>query len=195
MKHTLVPVVLCGGSGTRLWPLSRAGYPKQFLVLSGNSSLFQQAASRLAHLGADDLSMQPPLVVGNEEHRFLVLDQLREIGAEPAAVLLEPVGRQQPGGLAVQMAHDAPHALLHLQAPIAPGMVRPVPIASWRRMVADEPLAIEHDAGTVALDGEREIAFEAGQPVTMTLRENAFFTVDVARCMQTAARPGLLRPS
>ncbi|EHR70167.1 mannose-1-phosphate guanylyltransferase/mannose-6-phosphate isomerase [Burkholderiales bacterium JOSHI_001] len=93
MSIQVQPVIMAGGSGTRLWPLSRAGYPKQFLVLSGNSSLFQQAASRLAHLGAEDIAVQAPLVVGNEEHRFLVLDQLREHAIEPAAVLLEPVGR------------------------------------------------------------------------------------------------------
>ena len=78
------PVIMAGGSGTRLWPLSRAQYPKQFLVLHGNRSLFQQAAARLAHLKADDISVAPPCVVGNEEHRFLVLDQLRvpRVGTE-----------------------------------------------------------------------------------------------------------------
>jgi mannose-1-phosphate guanylyltransferase/mannose-6-phosphate isomerase len=87
------PVIMAGGSGTRLWPLSRAGFPKQFLVLSGNSSLFQQAATRLAKLGAEDISLSGPAIVGNEEHRFLVLDQLRETGIEPCGVLLEPMGR------------------------------------------------------------------------------------------------------
>ncbi|WP_349745219.1 mannose-1-phosphate guanylyltransferase/mannose-6-phosphate isomerase [Roseateles cavernae] len=87
------PVIMAGGSGTRLWPLSRAGYPKQFLVLEGNTSLFQQAATRLAALAASDLALAGPLIVGNEEHRFLVLDQLRETRAEPSAVLLEPMGR------------------------------------------------------------------------------------------------------
>jgi mannose-1-phosphate guanylyltransferase/mannose-6-phosphate isomerase len=87
------PVVMAGGSGTRLWPLSRAGYPKQFLVLAGNQSLFQQAARRLAALAGDGVAVAAPLVVGNEEHRFLVLDQLRECRLDPAAVLLEPRGR------------------------------------------------------------------------------------------------------
>ncbi|MDM4766030.1 mannose-1-phosphate guanylyltransferase/mannose-6-phosphate isomerase [Pelomonas sp. SE-A7] len=87
------PVIMAGGSGTRLWPLSRAGYPKQFLVLSGNESLFQQAARRLADLGAADIATTAPLIVGNEEHRFLLLDQLRETGIEPGAALLEPCGR------------------------------------------------------------------------------------------------------
>ncbi|PXW97054.1 mannose-1-phosphate guanylyltransferase/mannose-6-phosphate isomerase [Sphaerotilus hippei] len=87
------PVVMAGGSGTRLWPLSRAGYPKQFLVLTGNQSLFQEATQRLATLGASDIALKAPLIVGNEEHRFLVLDQLRETKQDPAAVLLEPSGR------------------------------------------------------------------------------------------------------
>jgi mannose-1-phosphate guanylyltransferase/mannose-6-phosphate isomerase len=90
---SLQPVIMAGGSGTRLWPLSRSGYPKQFLVLAGNSSLLQQAGRRLAALAADDIAVAPPVVVGNEEHRFMVLDQLREVKAEPAAVLLEPMGR------------------------------------------------------------------------------------------------------
>jgi mannose-1-phosphate guanylyltransferase/mannose-6-phosphate isomerase len=87
------PVIMAGGSGTRLWPLSRAGYPKQFLVLEGNRSLLQQTATRLAGLAEPGLAVAAPLVVGNEEHRFLVLDQLREAGAEPEQVLLEPEGR------------------------------------------------------------------------------------------------------
>jgi len=84
---------MAGGSGTRLWPLSRAGFPKQFLVLSGNTSLFQQAASRLQGLADSEIELAAPLVVGNEEHRFLVLDQLREIRSDPTAVVLEPMGR------------------------------------------------------------------------------------------------------
>ncbi len=85
----LQPVIMAGGSGARLWPLSRAGYPKQFLVLQGNESLLQQAALRLAALGG----AAAPIVVGNEEHRFLILDQLREARCTHAAVGLEPAGR------------------------------------------------------------------------------------------------------
>ncbi len=89
----VTPVVLCGGSGTRLWPLSRAGFPKQFLSLTGNESLFQQAAQRLVALGADYIQVAKPLIVTGEEHRFLASEQLREVGIELGAALLEPVGR------------------------------------------------------------------------------------------------------
>ncbi|MDX9844063.1 MAG: mannose-1-phosphate guanylyltransferase/mannose-6-phosphate isomerase [Aquabacterium sp.] len=93
MTHSLLPVIMAGGSGTRLWPLSRALYPKQFLILTGNHSLFQQAHLRLQSLAAADITVTQPCVVGNEEHRFLVLDQLREVKGEAAPLLLEPVGR------------------------------------------------------------------------------------------------------
>jgi mannose-1-phosphate guanylyltransferase/mannose-6-phosphate isomerase len=89
----VLPLIMAGGSGTRLWPLSRAGYPKQFLVLSGDDSLFQQATARLMALGAADIKVAAPVVLGNAEHRFLALEQLREIKVEPAAVLLEPASR------------------------------------------------------------------------------------------------------
>ena len=97
MTVLVQPVIMAGGSGTRLWPLSRAGYPKQFLVLSGDPadrhSLFQHAVLRLQGLASDGIRVAAPTIVGNEDHRFLVLDQLRELGIEPAAALLEPVGR------------------------------------------------------------------------------------------------------
>ncbi|WP_165676313.1 mannose-1-phosphate guanylyltransferase/mannose-6-phosphate isomerase [Metapseudomonas otitidis] len=87
------PVVLCGGSGTRLWPLSRSGFPKQFLCLSGSESLFQQSVSRLCGVTGPCYLDSTPYVVCNEEHRFLAQEQLREMGIEYASFLLEPVGR------------------------------------------------------------------------------------------------------
>ena len=85
-----LPVILCGGSGTRLWPLSRAGFPKQFLVLSGATSLFQQAVLRANALAAPDIQLGNSLIVTGEEHRFLALDQLRELKEVNAQLLLEP---------------------------------------------------------------------------------------------------------
>lgn len=87
------PVVLCGGSGTRLWPLSRAGFPKQFLSLAGDQTLFQLASERLLALANDQNQVLPLHVVCNEEHRFLAQEQLREVGIDTATFLLEPVGR------------------------------------------------------------------------------------------------------
>jgi len=95
----------------------------------------------------------------------------------------------------VQLA-DAQHpATLRLLAPIAPGMVRAVPIAHWQAMPADQPFTVAQQGGVVALDGERELGFDPGDRVQITLRENAFRTVDVARCMHIAASDGLLRLS
>ena len=92
---SVTPVILCGGSGTRLWPLSRAGFPKQFLCLTGRESLFQQAVGRIMSVGvgADNISVAAPFLVSNEEHRFLVLEQLRETGVPLGVALLEPIGR------------------------------------------------------------------------------------------------------
>jgi mannose-1-phosphate guanylyltransferase/mannose-6-phosphate isomerase len=96
----VLPVILCGGSGTRLWPLSRSGFPKQFLVLSGdgsNQSLFQQAITRIHSVASQNVSLGKTIIVTNEEHRFLALDQLRELSSTShtltATLLLEPSGR------------------------------------------------------------------------------------------------------
>ncbi|QWE12792.1 mannose-1-phosphate guanylyltransferase/mannose-6-phosphate isomerase [Polynucleobacter sp. AP-Titi-500A-B4] len=92
----VLPVILCGGSGTRLWPLSRSGFPKQFLVLSGNDaqqSLFQEAIGRIHAVEGKNISLGQTVIVTNEEHRFLALDQLRELKNVSASLLLEPSGR------------------------------------------------------------------------------------------------------
>lgn len=91
--NAIRPVILCGGSGTRLWPLSREGFPKQFLCLTGNESLFQLAVKRVTGLGAGNIVAEPPLIVTSEEHRFLALEQLREIKIRPEAIILEPIAR------------------------------------------------------------------------------------------------------
>jgi mannose-1-phosphate guanylyltransferase/mannose-6-phosphate isomerase len=105
----VTPVILCGGSGTRLWPLSRAGFPKQFLVLSGTTSLFQQAVQRVNQLGVPDIAMGNTLVVTNEEHRFLSLEQLREIKGVNATLLLEPTGRNTAPALTLAALQATEH--------------------------------------------------------------------------------------
>ena len=82
------PVILCGGSGTRLWPVSRQGFPKQFSRLVGEESLFQSTARRLSGEG-----FAPPVIVTSAEFRFVVRDQLAAIGITPAAVIIEPAAR------------------------------------------------------------------------------------------------------
>ena len=104
----LVPVILSGGSGTRLWPLSRELYPKQLLPLVGEETMLQDTARRVTGL-AD----AGPIVVCNEHHRFMVAEQLRQIGVSPAAIVLEPVGRNTAPAVAIA-------ALAALQA-AAPG--------------------------------------------------------------------------
>lgn len=110
--RTLQPVILSGGAGTRLWPLSRQAMPKQFLALAGGRrSLLQETALRVA----DKRRFRAPILVGGEEHRFLIRDQLDEIGIEPAALILEPEGRNTAPAVAVAaleaMVHD-PEALI-----------------------------------------------------------------------------------
>ncbi len=93
---TLLPVILAGGSGTRLWPLSRELYPKQFLSLVGESTMLQQTLARL-----DGLPHQAPVVVCNDECRFVVAEQCRQVGVEPGAIILEPAPRNTAPAVAL----------------------------------------------------------------------------------------------
>lgn len=104
----VVPVILSGGSGTRLWPLSREHYPKQLLALAGEQTLLQETAMRL-----DGLKNQAaPIVVCNEEHRFLVAEQLRQIDRIPSDILLEPVGRNTAPALTLAALATEPDSVM-----------------------------------------------------------------------------------
>lgn len=114
-KTTLQPVLLSGGSGTRLWPLSREAYPKQFLALAGDDTMLQATWLRLAGLGDAAQPLQAPIVVAGEDHRFLVAEQLRQVGAPTPAILLEPVGRNTAPAIAaaaMQALRDGDDPLL-----------------------------------------------------------------------------------
>ena len=108
------PVILSGGAGTRLWPLSRAAYPKQLLPLVSERTLLQETAAR----NLSDVGFAAPLLICNEDHRFLVDEQLRQVGIEPQAILLEPIARNTGPAIAAAalwlLARD-PDALMLVQ--------------------------------------------------------------------------------
>ena len=91
----IVPVILAGGQGTRLWPMSRSARPKQFLVLTGTESSFQDTLRRVS-----DTRYEAPVIITNAEYRFLVAEQAQELGITPAGVLLEPVARNTTAAIA-----------------------------------------------------------------------------------------------
>jgi predicted polyphosphate/ATP-dependent NAD kinase len=115
------------------------------------------------------------------------------IGLSAIGGLLSPVSRTDPRGLAIRLSNDPARCRLALKTPIAPGVISDIGIVGWEPMPADKPFPVGPAAGVVALDGERELTFDPGENVTVTLREDAFLTVDVARCMHTAAREGVFR--
>ncbi len=92
----MIPVILSGGSGSRLWPLSRSLRPKQFLGITEETTLFQLTLQRLQGIAG----VQPPMIVSNQEHRFLAAEQARAVGVEPTAILLEPFGRNTAPAIA-----------------------------------------------------------------------------------------------
>lgn len=105
------PVLLCGGSGTRLWPVSRKSFPKQFVPLAGQETLFQSAAKRMR--GAADIVS--PLVITNSDFRFIVAEQLAVVGIKPGAILIEPSARNTGPAIlaaALHLASEDPEALL-----------------------------------------------------------------------------------
>jgi mannose-1-phosphate guanylyltransferase/mannose-6-phosphate isomerase len=113
-EHRIVPVILSGGSGTRLWPVSRESFPKQLWPLVSDRTLIQETALR-----AHGPGFAPPIVVCNNEHRFLIAEQLREAGIGDARIVLEPVGRNSAPAIAaaaVLVAEDDPDAVLWMMA-------------------------------------------------------------------------------
>ena len=143
----ITPVLLCGGSGTRLWPLSRASYPKQFAPLTGGETLFQASAQRLSGDG-----FAAPVVVTGSDFRFIVAEQLMAVGLDPAAILIEPHGRNTaPAVLA---------AALHLNATDPDGMM----------LVAPSDHVVPDAAAFRAAVARGAKAAEAGDLVTFGIR-------------------------
>lgn len=135
----ITPVIIAGGTGTRLWPLSRAGHPKQFLTLNGEKTMLQQTVERLS-----DLPTSKPITICNEEHRFFVAEQMREIGAH-GKIILEPIGRNTAPAIALAaMANKegdplllvlaADHVIADQQAFTA-AVMQAVPLAETGKLV------------------------------------------------------------
>ena len=94
----VIPVILCGGSGKRLWPLSRESYPKQFLPLTSKNTLFQETLTRFNEL--KNINFSKPIIISNDEHRFIIAEQIKQIGIEQEAIILEPIGRNTAPAIA-----------------------------------------------------------------------------------------------
>src|SRR5690349_15863356 len=170
----LVPVILSGGAGTRLWPLSRELLPKQLLALTGERTMIQDTAARLA--GFPDATA--PVVVCNEAHRFLVAEQLREMGLPPASILLEPVGRNTAPAIALaahaarQIAGDdalmlvlpADHVLQDLAA-FQAAIKRALPAAAAGKLVAFGIVAHTPETGYGYLKSDGRLAANAVAPI------------------------------
>jgi len=134
---TLVPVILSGGSGTRLWPLSRDAYPKQFLALVGEHTLLQSTLLRVEGLeGAME-----PILVCNDEHRFMVAEQLRQAGVQAAAVILEPIGRNTAPAITVAALYATSAAADPLLLVLPADHVVPDRAAFCRSVAAAVPAA------------------------------------------------------
>ena len=118
-ERMIHPVILSGGSGTRLWPMSRSLYPKQLLTLTGERSLLQETVLRVVGDAGGDVGFAPPLIIANEEHRFIIAEQLRAIGAAADALVLEPIGRNTAPAAcvaALRIAASEPDALMLVMA-------------------------------------------------------------------------------
>lgn len=172
MTSPLLPVILCGGSGTRLWPLSREHFPKQFISLMGQATLFQQTLQRLE--GVPDLLK--PMVIGNEEHRFLIREQMGQIEQEAQVLILEPEGRNTAPALTLAalwgQAHleaDNPlllvmpsdHAILRPDAfRAAVATARPLAEAGQIVTFGVHPERPETGYGYIQAAGQRILAFK-----------------------------------
>jgi mannose-1-phosphate guanylyltransferase/mannose-6-phosphate isomerase len=175
----LVPVILSGGAGTRLWPLSRELLPKQLLALTGERTMIQDTAARLMGVSFEGFGdATAPVVVCNEAHRFLVAEQLREMGLPPASILLEPVGRNTAPAIALaahaarQIAGDdalmlvlpADHVLQDLAA-FQAAIKRALPAAAAGKLVAFGIVAHTPETGYGYLKSEGRPGANAVVPI------------------------------
>ena len=128
----------------------------------------------------------------NFKELFVTFAETEVIGMSVVAGLLDPVDRDTPEGRHVHFDNSNQPAW-RLQAPIAPGVIETIGIESWGTLLPDTPCAVGPQQGSIAFDGERELSFSTGDRPTVTLRTDAFRTIDVSACMQHGARTRLLR--
>jgi mannose-1-phosphate guanylyltransferase / mannose-6-phosphate isomerase len=182
----LIPVILSGGAGTRLWPLSRELHPKQLLALAAEQTMLQETAVRLAGLDA-----AAPLLVCNDAHRFLVAEQLRQLDIKPAAIVLEPVGRNTAPAIAL-----AAHAALRLaaSAPESDPVLLVLPADHVIRNVPAFQAAVRTGLGIVHQGGLATFGIVARTPHTGYgyIRRGAAIG-DVHRIAQFVEKPSLER--
>lgn len=170
----ITPVLLCGGSGTRLWPLSRKSYPKQFVPLIGEMTLFQAAVQRLS--GPD---YAQPLIITNSDFRFIVADELAALGITPAAILIEPAARNTAPAIlaaALHLAATDPETLM-LVAPS--DHVIPDPMAFRATVAAALPAA---RAGKIVTFG-----------ITPTRAETGYGWLQLAEARPDEAHPAAVQ--
>lgn len=180
MQHpSLLPVILCGGSGTRLWPLSRESYPKQFLRMTGEHSMLQDTLGRLDGLPSHIAQIQPPTLVCNKEHRFLVASQLQECNSQ-ARILLEPQGRNTAPALTLAaldacragadpllLAMPADHIIANRSA-FVDAVAQAVPLAHSGAMVTFGIVARTPETGYGYIEHAKEpaiIGTSSGYPI------------------------------
>lgn len=168
----MIPVILSGGSGTRLWPLSRSSYPKQFLPITGEKTLFQQTLERISNLNQSLINFQNPIIVTNESHRFIVAEQLRQQNVN-AKILLEPIAKNT----APAIAAAAELALSYGEDPVL------------LILAADHVIQQQEEFNKSIAIGLA--AAEAGQLVTFgvvpTAPETGYGYIKAAETIQTAA--------
>ncbi|WP_174560452.1 mannose-1-phosphate guanylyltransferase/mannose-6-phosphate isomerase [Acinetobacter bouvetii] len=168
----MIPVILSGGSGTRLWPLSRSSYPKQFLPITGEKTLFQQTLERISNLNQSLINFQNPIIVTTESHRFIVAEQLRQQNVN-AKILLEPIAKNT----APAIAAAAELALSYGEDPVL------------LILAADHVIQQQEEFNKSIAIGLA--AAEAGQLVTFgvvpTAPETGYGYIKAAETIQTAA--------